>query len=291
MDQRLSEKLRNLGFAMGGKLLNSDYFSWFFVLLRKTGIVRLVHVLLDCMEAVHPTEEMLEFKKIKEEHKRELRSVYQMLEDEKSKAVYKDLFFYRCTKDRRYLTRHIGQDIYFNELTMSGQRDVFVDAGAFHGDTVQLFCKKSGEGYKHIYAFEVDRKNIDRLKSTIQRNKISRITVEPYVTGSGGMVASVVQDGSGPSFPIHAVAMDDVLKGRKVSFIKMDIEGAEQKALEGAKHIIRTYKPKLAVSIYHKADDFYKIPLFLHELVPEYQFYVRHYTCFYADTVLYAICR
>lgn len=72
---------------------------------------------------------------------------------------------------------------------------------------------------------------------------------------------------------------------------KMDIEGAEQKALEGAKNIIRAYRPKLAISIYHKADDFYKIPLCIHELVPEYQFYVRHYICFYADTVLYAVCR
>lgn len=145
-DMKITEKLRNIGFAIGGKLLNSPYFSWLLFFLRKIGMVRLVHVLLDQMEAAHPSEEMLEFRKAKEEHKEDLCKVYHLLEDEKSKAVYKDLFFYRCTKNRKYLVKHIEQDIYFNELTMDGQKDIFVDAGAFHGDTVKMFCKKSGGG-------------------------------------------------------------------------------------------------------------------------------------------------
>lgn len=139
------------------------------------------------------------------------------------------------------------------------------------------------------------------MESMIRKNKISHITIKPYalwnkndvlhVSGDGGMVVLVEEQKGCACSGIKAAAMDEVLRGVKVSFIKMDIEGAEQKALEGSENIIRTYRPKLAVSIYHRTDDFYKIPLYIHGLVPEYQFYVRYYTCFYADTVLYAVCR
>ncbi len=69
----------------------------------------------------------------------------------------------------------------------------------------------------------------------------------------------------------------------------MDIEGSEMEALKGAVFNIREYKPVLAISIYHKADDFWKIPLFIKELNKKYKFYIRHYTEGIADTVLYCI--
>ena len=73
-----------------------------------------------------------------------------------------------------------------------------------------------------------------------------------------------------------------------ITFIKMDIEGSEMRALKGAKQIITTYKPKLAICIYHKLDDLWRIPQYIHSLVPEYKFYIRHHSILYSDTVLYA---
>ena len=68
----------------------------------------------------------------------------------------------------------------------------------------------------------------------------------------------------------------------------MDIEGSEIKALEGAKNTISKYKPNLAICIYHKTDDLWKIPDLIHKMVPEYQLYIRHHSCIFYDTVLYA---
>ena len=69
----------------------------------------------------------------------------------------------------------------------------------------------------------------------------------------------------------------------------MDIEGSELRALQGAKRLIQQYKPKLAISIYHKPEDTIDIPYYIHELVPEYRFYIRHYSYSPAETILYAI--
>lgn len=84
------------------------------------------------------------------------------------------------------------------------------------------------------------------------------------------------------------VCLDDFLQ-EKVTFIKMDIEGAEMDALKGAEQTIRKYKPKLAISIYHEENDFWEIPLLIKSFVPEYQFYVRHHSDNCSETILYAI--
>lgn len=84
-------------------------------------------------------------------------------------------------------------------------------------------------------------------------------------------------------------SLDHLLGDERVTYIKMDIEGAELNALKGGANIIEKYKPKLAISLYHKAEDIYEIPLYLKSLVPEYKFYIRHYTDLWEETVLYAV--
>ena len=87
---------------------------------------------------------------------------------------------------------------------------------------------------------------------------------------------------------IQCVALDLCLPDFEPSFISMDIEGAEFDALQGMKEIIKKHHPKLAVCVYHSPDHIWTIPQFLHELVPEYKFYLRNYTGFTSETVLYA---
>ena len=77
----------------------------------------------------------------------------------------------------------------------------------------------------------------------------------------------------------------------RVDFIKMDIEGAEYPALRGAEQTIRSFRPKLAISIYHQISDFVDIPRFLHGLNLDYDFYVEHHTIYQNETVLFAIPR
>ena len=81
--------------------------------------------------------------------------------------------------------------------------------------------------------------------------------------------------------------LDDVLEGQRVDFIKADVEGSEILMLQGAENIIKTQKPLLALSIYHKITDYYEIALYVKKLVPEYHMKIRHHTTDFGDTVLY----
>lgn len=83
--------------------------------------------------------------------------------------------------------------------------------------------------------------------------------------------------------------IDNVCAAEKVTFIKMDIEGAEQSALQGAVNIIKRDKPRLAICIYHSLEDLYAIPFWIKAMVPEYKLYLRHHSDNAAETVIYAM--
>lgn len=105
-----------------------------------------------------------------------------------------------------------------------------------------------------------------------------------YDIRSGGSGNTIVESGR------HKVICDalDSLIEIQPTFIKMDIEGAEMEALEGAKRRIMNGTPKLAICVYHKAEDIWKIPLWIHQLVPDYKLYLRHHNDDYEETVIYA---
>ncbi len=107
-----------------------------------------------------------------------------------------------------------------------------------------------------------------------------------YFAGSGRADACVSEKGN---TRIQVFALDKVKECQDAGFIKMDIEGSEMEALKGAEKIILRNKPKLAICIYHKAADYYQIPLYLQTLVPEYKFYVRHHFYGYSETALNAV--
>ena len=87
----------------------------------------------------------------------------------------------------------------------------------------------------------------------------------------------------------EARTLDGLLGSERVTFIKMDIEGAEVEALKGAKEIIQRDRPKLAISAYHRAEDIVNIPILVKEFVPDYHLYFRHYSNDVNETVLYAV--
>ena len=87
---------------------------------------------------------------------------------------------------------------------------------------------------------------------------------------------------------IEVTALDVCLYYKGVTFIKMDIEGAEYEALKGAERIIREQKPKLAICVYHKPEDIWELPELILEFNESYKFYLRHYSYQDNETVLYA---
>ena len=88
---------------------------------------------------------------------------------------------------------------------------------------------------------------------------------------------------------IWTAAIDDIVGEEKVTFIKLDVEGAELKALQGAEQTIRRYRPRLAVSIYHKPEDVIEIPKYILSLHEDYRMYIRHYQMSACETILYAV--
>jgi hypothetical protein len=88
---------------------------------------------------------------------------------------------------------------------------------------------------------------------------------------------------------VEVKRLDDVIGGRNVTFLKMDVEGAELKTLYGAEEIIKRCRPKMAICIYHRAEDLWTIPQYVLSLHSDYRFYVRSYHPSSAETVLYAL--
>lgn len=142
------------------------------------------------------------------------------------------------------------------------------------------------EKVKFIFDSDLNKKD-----TKINSLKISHISdlesIENKENGPGARVDSASK-GLESKEP-NLIAINNFFKDKETpTFIKMDIEGAELEALEGAKTTIVKNKPKLAICLYHKPDDLWKIPLYLKDLVPEYKFYIRHHGKVRWETVLYA---
>jgi hypothetical protein len=83
--------------------------------------------------------------------------------------------------------------------------------------------------------------------------------------------------------------LDEMLSDVKVTYLKMDIEGAEINALCGARKLIEKQKPKLAICVYHKISHLWEIPILINEMLPDHSIFLRHHTNLEYETVCYAL--
>jgi len=186
---------------------------------------------------------------------------------------------------------------YFDEsILMLSSDEIFVDGGMYIGDTAELFFRFTNGNYKHYYGFEPDIKN-----SNVAREKLEKkpnITIiakglwccETEIGFTGNSASTSKVDMMTSHSLVSVTALDSYFNDKSPpTFIKMDIEGAELEALKGAEHIIRKYKPKLAICVYHKPEDIYELPELLKKYRNDYRFYLRHYRNSLSETVLYAI--
>lgn len=174
--------------------------------------------------------------------------------------------------------------------------EAFVDAGAYDGGTSKAFAAWSKGKYSHIYAFESNPGNLDLCKNGLNGISQCKTTLFPYGVWKERSVLHFSVDNQAMSkvddrgrLSIQVTSIDEELSQRHVTFIKMDIEGAELEALKGARHIISEQHPKLAICVYHKPEDIIEIPKYILTLNPNYKLYIRHYSPFEDETVLYAI--
>ena len=232
------------------------------------------------------------------ENKEKIIKLYSYLNDEKSKEILKNIIRFRLQLDYNCLKNLGSNNEYFTpDIIRLTEDEVFVDGGAFTGDTVMGFCRATNNKFSKIYAFEPDVKNFSILKEKCKEINDNGIIPLPYGLSRKKSLLPFIQSGldgskidnTGKS-KIECTTIDHYFSNQRISFIKLDIEGAEKDVLLGARGIITTQKPKLAICVYHTPTDLWEIPLLIKTLVPEYKIYLRHY--FYSDfldTVCYAV--
>lgn len=188
-------------------------------------------------------------------------------------------------------------DQYFqNNLIRFTENSVLVDCGAYTGDTMQDFLRR-GLPFRKYIAYELNRRNYEKLQNNMNDAREGETgELIAYNCGVGERNEQIYYDDvvsassvSSTGIPGEIVRMSDHLRDEAVSFIKMDIEGAEMGALRGAEELIRRRRPDLAICVYHSISDLYEIPLYIHSIVPEYQLYLRHHTPVFCETVCYAV--
>lgn len=215
-----------------------------------------------------------------------------ILADKKSVDIVKMIAYKRKNNIRDYSDINEGEQYFLKDIFTNpeGKDEVFVDGGAYDGETVEKYIKFVNGNFKKIYSFEMDKVNYDMINV----NKYdSRVEFLNYGLWNGETQISFISNEKGSeeaeegSESAQCISIDNFIKD-KVTFIKMDIEGAEMKALEGAVKMITENKPKLAICLYHKFKDLWEIPFYIHKLVPEYNLYIRHHSDIDQETVLYA---
>lgn len=180
--------------------------------------------------------------------------------------------------------------------------DFVIDAGGCWGDTSLIFSSIAGNEGK-IFTFEFFDDNLNILKENFSHNKELAdniiLTEQPVYNKSNKILylnhacadITTLTENKNNLQQYKTICIDDFVEGKKIEktdFIKMDIEGCELKALQGAVNTLKKYKPKLAIAAYHKYEDYYEIPKFLNELNLGYKFYFANYTLGFTDTVIYA---
>ena len=175
------------------------------------------------------------------------------------------------------------------------ENEVFVDAGALDGLTALDFKDWASKGYNYIYSFEANPEMIKPCENVFRNCNLTGEVINKGLWNKREVIcfnineqpgeSKIIEDGN---MKIEAVPLDEILKGKRATLIKMDIEGAEFKALLGCKQTIAKWRPRLAISIYHKPEDILEIPALLLEMQPDYQFALRHYSFGASETILYA---
>jgi FkbM family methyltransferase len=218
-------------------------------------------------------------------------------EDQKSLDIY-----YRqieCYLSRHYnVSNQIDSNQYFpDDIVFEKGYSNFIDCGAYNGDTISVLISNIGK-ITNLVAIEADAGNFKALTSYIAREKaILAENIHLYPCGVWSSTEMIrFNDTQGPSSYIsdsgntfiQCISLDDILPGFIPTYIKMDIEGAEIEAIKGASNIINEHKPELAISVYHKIEHLWNVPLLIKSL-NNYKFYLRSYEHFNQETVLYAV--
>jgi FkbM family methyltransferase len=228
----------------------------------------------------------------------DVRRAYDVWHDDASRNEYVAHVRWRLHLDFDNLPPPVTQDIYFPaDLFKLIDEEVFVDCGAYDGDTVRSFIARNAGSFRGVYAFEADERNFAKLKNYVSllpadlRRRIwpidKALADRPgtlHFSSTGTAAAAVSDQGT----EVACVTLDDEVT-EAPTYIKMDIEGSEPAALRGAKRIIARHAPILSVCVYHAQNHLWSIPLQIASSRPDYRMFLRPHVPESWDLVCYAI--
>lgn len=240
------------------------------------------------------------------EHIEQFERAFNRMSDEKSRRIFINILNYKISKSNMYLekmTTDVDKDErqYFSEDIFDFcNTEVLLDIGAYTGDTLEAFNKQYKNGWGKYIGLEADKDMFTELKKTVSNLNLEN-KCEIYNLAAWNEKTTLLFDCNAGSsridessqqgkMAVEADRLDNVLKNKKVSFVKMDIEGAEYNAILGMREIIQQNLPILAICVYHRREDFYNITDLIEDIVPgEYSFFMRQYRYTPTETVCYAI--
>jgi FkbM family methyltransferase len=237
--------------------------------------------------------------KVLEESDR-IRQAFKLWTDVASAKEFLVQLRWRLWLDFDGLSKPVQHEQYFPTDLFTGlTNEVFIDCGAYDGDTIAARLAQHGDDFCQIFALEPDPKNISKLEAYISKLSQSiqeKIKVLPLAASSSNSKVNFSANGNAASaigqtgtLEIDCVTLDSILIDSPPTFIKMDIEGAELDALIGSKDVIEKHNPVLAICAYHQQDHLWRVPLLIAAISSEYKFFLRAHGEECYDCVCYAI--
>lgn len=230
--------------------------------------------------------------------KEKIRKAYGLLSDKESKNLFLNLIEFRLKLEIKNLPRISRQEEYFpGKFWKLTEDEVFVDVGAYSGDTLKAFLKHK-DNFKRYIAIEPDKKNYDDLSKSIPLGIKSK--VETILAGAGNKNGVVNFSGFGRddslvttegAEEIKIIKLDTLYSdlNKKITTVKIDVEGYEPEVICGMKNILNFLKPKMAICVYHRPNHLWDLPFLLLKQNRSYNnFYLRHHENELYGTVLYS---
>lgn len=283
------------------KIRDSKYGSRLHSIIKSMGvtivITRIHNRMIAFRNETNPTKEMIKSRKFFEQNQERIELVFNFLEDDESRNVLRKMIKFRCFSKYSELPHNSMRNQYFiNDFFQYNEKEVFIDGGAYVGDTVSAFkkiIKKKKIKNADIIAFEPEKENYEKL---VQNNP-DILAFQAGLWSENGILSFSGMDVSGGissqnlssdrKMKVMVKSIDCIPECEKATFIKMDIEGSEYEAILGAKKVICKNRPKLAICIYHSDEDMLRLAELIHDMVPEYHIYIRQHCNSRAETVLY----
>jgi FkbM family methyltransferase len=224
------------------------------------------------------------------EHAQELRKVNSLLHDEASREVFRQQLTWRLRGDFSSASKPVPDQYFPLDIIIPCPDERIVDGGAFDGDTL----RNMPLGYSHAWAIEPDPWSVARIRllgderAVVFEAALGSRSGRARFDARGTPASSRAERGH---IEVTVSRLDDLLSGETPTYLKLDVEGDELAALHGATELLRRAQPVVAVCVYHRPDDLWRIPLLLHELLPRHRHFLRVHENDGFELVAYAVPR